>query len=293
MLPELVRKNTGGNFITPLRYPGGKGRLGPWLAALLKYNNSSDGIYVEPYAGGAGAALYLLAKRHVERIIINDLDPAVYAFWWSIINRPSDFMDLFEDTSVDIESWERQRSIQKSPGSFELLEVGFSTFFLNRTNRSGILEGGVIGGKAQNGKYLIDARFNKANLKARLLDVIDLGRKITLYNADAIDIIEGICGDLSANDLIYFDPPYYNKGGQLYRNHYEPDDHYRISHAIRGLSTPWLVTYDSCPEIHELYRDEESVEFSLCYSTHSQRKKSTEIMIYKNISLHEAPTLHR
>jgi DNA adenine methylase len=283
----------GGAFATPLRYPGGKGRLGAWLANLLRGNKISGGWYVEPYAGGAGAALLLLSRGYVDQIVLNDLDPVVHAFWWSVLNDTDGLLKLIEKTPVTMETWERQRQIHATPEAHSATELGFATFFLNRTNRSGILKGGVIGGKSQAGPWSMSARFNKDDLSTRIRTIASLRRHISLYKADAVDLLRDIQPDLPAKSLIYLDPPYYHKGSQLYRNHYRPDDHAAIATAVGEIRTPWLVSYDNCPEIQALYQDFDSMEFSLHYSTHKERPLASEIMIYGNLAMNSPPVMSR
>lgn len=281
------------SFFTPLRYPGGKGRLGQWLAELMRHNKISGGWYIEPYAGGAGAAIFLLLKGYVNHIVINDADPAIYAFWKAVIDDNKRLVQLIKDTPVTIENWYRQREVIASPSNYEPIEVGFATFFLNRTNRSGILSGGVIGGKNQDGPYALNARFNKEELCARIEKLGTMRTSIDVYGLDAMDLVNTIRDSLPEKSLIYFDPPYYKKGSQLYRNHYAPEDHADIAEVVCNLDIPWLVTYDNCDEIKNLYSSVETVEFSLHYSTHLSRPKATEVMFYKGLQLHEEPQLRR
>ncbi|WP_082405791.1 DNA adenine methylase [Pseudomonas sp. NBRC 111117] len=281
------------SFVTPLRYPGGKGRLGAWLAQLLKHNKLDGGLYVEPYAGGAGAAMYLLTNNHVGNIAINDLDPVVHAFWWALLNDTDRLVEMIKETPVTMDSWHTQRAIIENSGATDRTALGFATFFLNRTNRSGMIKGGVIGGLNQTGKYLIDARFKKDKLIERILKISKLRDRIQLFNMDAMDLLQSPELEISNKSLIYLDPPYYEKGSQLYRNHYKPDDHRQIADTVMNIETPWIVTYDNCNEINSLYRESHGVEFSLHYSTHMLRPKATEAMFYGNIELHEPPTLRR
>lgn len=291
--PAPVATPSGGAFASPLRYPGGKGRLGPWLAGLMRHNRISGGWYVEPYAGGAGAAIYLLTQGYVDHIVINDLDPAVHAFWWAVLNDTEHFLSLLEETPVTMEYWYRQKEVHADPDSFTPTEIGFATFFLNRTNRSGILKGGVIGGKNQDGPYPLHARFNKIDLAERIENVANLADHITLRNDDALTLLADIAKDLPSRSLIYLDPPYYQKGSQLYRNHYQPEDHKQIADYVREMTTPWVVTYDNCPEIRDLYCDCQEVQFSLHYSTASARPLATEVMFYGNLAIPSAPSLTR
>ena len=281
------------SFITPLRYPGGKGRLAAWLTELIKHNGLEEGTYIEPYAGGAGAAMSLLLKGHVRNIVINDADPVIYAFWWSILNDTKSFISKIYNTEVSMENWHRQREIVKKADTKHLTELGFATFFLNRTNRSGIIKGGVIGGQAQKGKYKIDARYNKEKLAQRINKIAIFKDYIDLYNMDAMDLI--LCDEIEKNEntLVYFDPPYYKKGAQLYANHYKPEDHKKIAEIVKNIKTPWLVTYDNCEEIKELYKDEKRAEFSLHYSTHMNRPEGQELLFYKNLHIKSLPTLKR
>ncbi|WP_085706978.1 DNA adenine methylase [Pseudomonas sp. B35(2017)] len=285
--------STAPSFVTPLRYPGGKGRLGAWLAQLLKHNSLDGGLYVEPYAGGAGAAMYLLTNNHVERVVINDLDPVIHAFWWAVVNDSEKLIELIRETPVTMESWHAQRAIIEISDTVDRTTLGFATFFLNRTNRSGMIKGGVIGGINQTGKYLIDARFKKDRLIERIIKISNLKDRIQLFNIDAMALLTHSDLEIGQNSLIYLDPPYYEKGSQLYRNHYQPNDHQQIANTVMTINTPWLVTYDNCTEINALYQQAQGVEFSLHYSTHMLRPKATEAMFYGNIKLHTPPTLRR
>lgn len=287
------RTSVGGTFATPLRYPGGKGRLGDWLARVLKHNDLEGCWYIEPYAGGAGAALFLLTRDHVEGITINDLDPHVHAFWWAILYDTESFLKRLEDTPVTIDMWEKQRKIRANPEDHSRTEIGFATFFLNRTNRSGILDGGVIGGRKQNGPYPLSARFAKDNLRKRIDTIATLRDRIVLSQKDAMELLSEVRGKNPGRSLIYLDPPYYHKGSKLYRNHYRPEDHSAIAHSVAELEIPWLVTYDNCSEIRQLYSDCSMEEFSLHYSTHLSRPIATEVLFYGNLELPESPTLKR
>lgn len=287
------RMTTSPSFVTPLRYPGGKGRLGAWLAELIKHNGLEGGTYVEPYAGGAGAAMYLLSNNHVDRIAINDIDPVVHAFWWAVLNDTERFAAMVLETPVTMDTWHMQREVIANADAGDLTTLGFATFFLNRTNRSGMIKGGVIGGQKQTGTYLIDARYNKAGLAGRITKIGALRDRIQLFNVDALELLIHPELELDDHSLIYLDPPYYEKGSQLYRNHYQPEDHQQIAEAVMAITTPWLVTYDNCDEIKHLYDQAAGVEFSLHYSTHMLRPKATEAMFYGNLNLHSAPTLKR
>ena len=280
------------SFVTPLRYPGGKGRLGAWLGKVIKDNDMAGGRYVEPYAGGAGAAVFLLANNMVEEIVINDLDLAIYSFWWAVFNDTDSLVRLISETPVNMDSWFEQKEIVSRPSGCDPTVLGFAAFYLNRTNRSGIIQGGVIGGKDQKGKYLIDARYNKLGLISRVERLAALRGRVKLHNLDALELIS-LPEYRGEGNLIYLDPPYFNKGSQLYRNHYNPEDHAEIAKAVMELDAPWIVTYDNCPEIRDLYVSAEKYEFSFHYSTHIKRPVAKEIMFHGNLKRHAPPTMRR
>lgn len=281
------------SFLTPLRYPGGKGRMGPWIAELMRHNRISGGWYVEPYAGGCGAALYLLMHGYVDRIVINDADPVIFAFWKAVTEQTDAFVAKIKGTRVSMAAWRRQREILKEPAAHTQLDVAFAAFFLNRTNRSGILAGGVIGGKNQDGEWKLGARYNKEDLIDRVQAIGKFAKRISVYGLDALELLDVIENKLPKKSLIYLDPPYYLKGSQLYRNFYQPEDHKAIALRVSKLKCPVIVTYDNAKEISALYSDFEQVEFSLKYSTHVARPLATELLISKNLELHSVPRLTR
>lgn len=288
-----LSETAGGQFTTPLRYPGGKGRLGPWIAKVMRHNGISGGWYIEPYAGGAGAALFLLTQGYVDHIVINDADPVVHAFWKAVTDRNAELLHMIQKTPVTIDTWQRQREIVSAPGKHNFVEVAFATFFLNRTNRSGILSAGVIGGKAQTGNYKLDARYNVADLTNRIKTIGAYRSRMTVLGVDALDLLTDLSPSFPKKSLVYLDPPYYVKGSLLYRNHYAHEDHAAIAARVEDATYPLIVTYDDCPEVRRLYDSFESTNFELHYSTHSARPLVSEVLFYRNIELPSAPVMTR
>lgn len=269
---------------SPLRYPGGKAVISNFLADVVIANSLKDGTYVEPYAGGAGAALSLLFAEHVQRIILNDADPCVFAFWNAILNRKDDFIQRIEETPVTIDEWNRQREIYRHHSRHSRIKVAFASFYLNRCNRSGILvDGGPIGGLDQAGKWKLDVRYNKDELIRRIEKIHLYRDRINIHNMDAIEFLENVA-DLKAkpeDTLVYLDPPYYIKGSRLYLNHYRQEDHARLAaYLLQSISFHWLLTYDNVPEINDLYRNCQRIPFHLPYSIHGRRTGS-ELLIHR------------
>ncbi|WP_392419691.1 DNA adenine methylase [Capnocytophaga canis] len=267
---------------SPLRYPGGKNKLSAFIAKIC-IDNDINGHYVEPYSGGASVALFLLMEGYVSKITINDKDRSIYSFWHSVLNNTEKLCYLIEQAEFSIEEWRKQKSIQSRKEKADLLELGFSTFYLNRTNRSGIINAGVIGGIRQNGNYLMDCRFNKVDLINRVKKIAKRKKNIRLYNEDAVNLIDKIQKETKDNNTIfYFDPPYYLKARTLYMNHYQYGDHKQVSEKIKNIQNiHWIVSYDNVPEIKELYKEFSKKEYSFKHTAYDSRD-GKEILFFSN-----------
>lgn len=270
--------------LSPLRYPGGKSRIADFVKQIIKDNKLLDGVYVEPYAGGAAVALSLLMSEYVSRIIINDKDRSIFAFWHSVLNETERLCQYIEETPVTMEIWREQRELQsiEKKKTADLFSLGFSTLFLNRTNRSGIIKAGVIGGLEQTGNYKIDARYKKEELIARIRRIAAYADRIELHNEDAVDLVSKISHIAPQNTIMYLDPPYYKKGRGLYMNYYNDSDHRAIRDIITNVDTiKWMVSYDNSCFIKSLYKEYRSQEFYLNYSANNNGK-GTEVLFFSN-----------
>lgn len=257
---------TTGRF-SPLRYPGGKGKVARFVASVVRSNGLSDGTYVEPYAGGAAVAWELLLTGVVRRVEVNDISRPIYAFWHSVLNDTDALCRLISDTPVDTEEWAKAKHVFSRPDEHDDLQLGFAMFFLNRTNRSGILNGGMIGGRAQTGKWKIDARFTKPDLLEKIARIANLRSRIKLTNMDAVDLMQARGEAWKIRTLVYLDPPYYVKGGQLYYDSYSHADHAAVAGQVAALDgVRWMVSYDDAPQIHELYAGANWLRYSIGYS---------------------------
>ncbi|KZP73090.1 DNA methyltransferase [Enterobacter cloacae subsp. dissolvens] len=269
-------------FYSPLRYPGGKSKLAAYVLETIKLNNLVGESYVEPFAGGCAIAWHLLLNNHVQKVYINDLDPAIHAFWHCVLYRTDELCSLIKSTPVTIDEWHKQRAIYKEKNS-DFLKLGFATFFLNRTNRSGIIKGGVIGGLKQDGNYKLHCRYNKDRLVEQILAIAAKRDSIRLSNMDAVDYIEKFIPDIDGPAFINIDPPYYIKGKGLYQNFFEHDDHHKLFESVVKIKQHWIVTYDDTPEICEIYSDFIPESFGLTYTAQNKYKGSELIIHSKNL----------
>ena len=277
---------------SPLRYPGGKANLAGFLRGLIERNVGDGCTYFELYAGGAGAALDLLLGGDVHRIVLNDADIHIYYFWDSILHHTEDFLRLIWDTPVNMATWQRERALydendlpgENNPGNHSPLEIGFATFFLNRTNRSGIItKAGPIGGANQTGKYRMDCRFNKGNLAQKIERIAARANDIEMHNEDTLAFIQQNVERLSdPHSFIYLDPPYYKNGSSLYLNAYNHQDHENLRNLMAGLRyLKWMISYDDVEEIHQLYEGFRTAQHELSYFL-QQKRKTNEFFVFSD-----------
>ena len=258
---------------TPLRYPGGKGKLAAYVKEIIRANKLYDGVYAEPYAGGAAIGLELLFQEYVAKIHINDLSGPVYSFWKAVLNDTEELCRLVKNTRLSVASWDRQKRIFANPRGHSDTQLGFATFFLNRTNRSGILNGGVIGGRDQTGPWKIDARYNADELIFRIESIARMRKRIKLSRSDALALLRFNLPKWPTKTLIYLDPPYFDRGRELYYDYYKSEDHADLARFIGAnmQGRHWIVSYDNVTPIKELYSSFRSIVYNVGYSARETR----------------------
>lgn len=268
---------------TPLRFPGGKSKIYPFLVSLLEANRLRECTYAEAFCGGAGLAMKLLLQGDVSKVVLNDFDPAVYSIWDAVVYHPEELCSYIANVPLDMDHWYAAREVYRASGD-PSLELGKAAFFLNRTNRSGILTGGVIGGKAQSGIYKIDARFNRSTLCKKVLEISARSDDIELYNLDVLDFMDDVAPTLGKSSLLYLDPPYVQKGPGLYENSFDDNDHRKLSQRIQSYDGNWMVTYDTDDLVDELYTSSDDWaitvdEIRIGYSAAQSRNVATERLV--------------
>lgn len=287
MVDVIARR---GSHASPLRYPGGKATLAGFFETTINALGLNQPTYIEPYAGGAGAGLELLMKGVVGMVVINDLDPAIHACWKAMVKDSENFLRLLDSTPLTTDEWRRQREIyrQRHEKDIDTLALGFATFYLNRTSRSGVLGAGVIGGFAQQARDKIGARYDKGALTARIEKLAGLSGRIRVTKQDgAARLREYLPKD---NVFAYVDPPYVAKGSSLYMSAFREDDHVALARVLNGHSnTNWVLTYDIAELIRSLYKARDVSEFRLLYSAHLRgapdglkRTSASELIVLSN-----------
>lgn len=266
-----------GRPVSPLRYPGGKAVLAGFFSLVLDGLQLERPTYVEPFAGGVGAGIELLMNDRVGALVINDIDAAVFSFWRTALEQTDDFVDRILHTPLTLDEWQKQRELYRARDERDPLALGFAFFYLNRTNRSGVLNAGVIGGKAQQGRYLIDARFNRDELARRISAIGSLRERITVSDDDGKQVVTRYASDTNA--FLYIDPPYVDMGGSLYLNAFENRDHSELAHAVNASATGnWILTYDMSPVVISEYENRYHRQYELNYSGY-RAQKARELLV--------------
>lgn len=276
---------------SPLRYPGGKTQLSEFLKNLLEINEMDNIIYCEPFSGGFGAGMELLFSNTVDSIIINDLDLGIYSIWYAILHDFEQFIHKIEVAPVTISEWHHQKEIyvELIKSNSYSLDLAFATFFLNRTNHSGIISGGPIGGYEQSSKYLIDCRFNKKDLIRKIRNISAKRDRIELYNLEANTLIQEVLLNLNTTNLfVFFDPPYYKQGKNLYTNFFDHDNHVELQKCIKLMNDyKWITTYDYEENIKNIYYEYDPLEYKIRYSANRVRKES-EYLFHSPVTMIES-----
>ena len=266
-------------FYSPLRYPGGKNCIFPFVSNLFYENNLIGTSYAEPYAGGSGLALRLLFEGYVNRVYLNDLDIFIYSFWKTVLDFPDDFCKWIETVKIDVKTWKKYKRIQQNADLYSQYEIAQAAFYLNRTNISGVIKGGIIGGLNQTGKYKIDARFNKKELISRINKIQSVANRIVFTQLDGIKFIRTI-NKSNESIFIYLDPPYFLKGSDLYMNFYKENDHRKLNKYVSKINQNWMVSYDKHKFILDLYRPNRKITYKL--SQAASNRSGNEILIFDN-----------
>lgn len=266
---------------SPLRYPGSKSRLVDYFSAVVKNNLLLGSCFYEVYAGGGSISLGLLEKELVSHATLVELDPLVYAFWRSVKDNPEGLCKKLQAVEVSLKTWKNYQKYLAPDAldRFDTLDLGLAGLFFNRTNFSGIIGAGPIGGMNQNSDYKLDCRFNKERLAGQILSVAALKNRFSVVNADAISFLTRREQSLNGEHcLVYLDPPYYKQGRKLYRYNYAHEQHKRLADFITQKTYPWIVSYDPHPKIKEFFAGQKIKTVSLDYAV-KQSRKAKELLI--------------
>ena len=267
---DLTVFERGRTILSPLRYPGGKRRLVPYVAAALRAAGKRPELMVEPFAGGASVGLELLDFGFVERIALGDLDPYVIAFWQTVFEDTDWLCEQVASVPLDLATWEWMKTARFTSRRSRAL----ACLYLNRTSFNGALHrrAGPIGGKSQTSDYDIGCRFPRERLVQRIRRCAALADRVELISCDDAMKVVNTTRELARQNgwdvFFYLDPPFWAKSQYLYRHTFTRTMHTQLAKSLRWLEDPYLLSYDPAPAIAALYAHDGLLvqEIELLYS---------------------------
>jgi DNA adenine methylase len=274
--------------ISPLRYPGGKACLASYIECFILENRLVGTTLYEPYAGGASVSLTLLERNVIDRCVLVERDPLIYAFWKAARDHPHELARKIKTATISVASWQYHRRYLRcpKPQSDHAVAMGFAGLFLNRCNFSGILGAGPIGGIEQASEYEIGCRFDRHRLTRQLDRIAKLRRRISVRFGDGLAFLRRNAPKVrDQRALAYIDPPYVRQGSRLYRYFYTEADHRRLATYLDSNPFSWLVSYDDHPLVYEIFSRQEIVPILLNYAV-KQTRHADELLI-SNLPLPE------
>lgn len=268
--------------VTPLRYPGGKTWILPYVKQFLKYHNINLGTIIEPFAGSASVSIGLLSSGIVDRAVLCEKDPLITSFWRSVLYRNEDFIDSVKGLQISMETWyDFKKYLEKdAQQKYDEIDLGVAFLFYNRVNYSGIIKAGPIGGKNQSSKYKIQCRFNIDRIVKKLRGLSTFADNIEVVSSDGIDYLQNYSfSGLDNETFVYVDPPYYKAGKVLYRNYFKDEEHIKLSNIVTKIEDPWLVSYDESEFIAHLYETSKFQYVYTDYQAGNLRRGIRELLI--------------
>ena len=261
-------------LLSPLRYPGSKAGLTPWMTSFLTTNHQLGKQFVEPYAGSAALGLNLLANNIISSLMLFERDPLLYSFWFSVFNRTEKLISIIHEFSPSIETREKLNWLRDEDHVIDDIELmGFAGLLFNRTGFSGVLGAGPIGGSNQASIYAVDCRFNKRTIIDRIRDISKYSTQVEIYFGNAMQALEDANNSDNSNRIFYIDPPYYVQGPKLYRYSYSFSDHFNLASTLQKSQYSWVLSYDDHPAIRHFYREFPIFEPEFRYSSKIPKKE--------------------
>lgn len=268
--------------VTPLRYPGGKTWILPYVKEFLRFHTLNLGTIIEPFAGSASVSIGLLKDGLTEFAYICENDPLITSFWKSALDRNDEFIEVIKHLQISMETWYdfKKYFAEDAYKKYDKIELGVAFLFYNRVNYSGILKAGPIGGRNQLSEYKMHCRFNLDRIVKKLSELRTLADRIQVVPSDGINYIQNYNWSGHDNDtFIYIDPPYYKAGKVLYRNYFKNEEHIKLANVVTKIETPWLVSYDESEFISHLYETSKFQYVYTDYQAGNLRRGIRELLI--------------
>lgn len=281
--------------MTLIRYPGAKNKLVKSILnslpeeLVVPLHVSSNVHYVEPFfgSGAIGIAVMRLMHRRAS-VTVADADIGIASLWRAVKDSPYELCRRIKQYAPSVESFYELKSLD---GTFtDTVDTGFRKLALHRISVSGFgyMAGGPIGGRSQAGDYTVDCRWRPDRMVSRVERLSALFNRfdnLQILHADVFDVLESANKTTASYEqtFVYLDPPYYEKGDQLYKHKFTPQNHEDLAAALKGADFDWAISYDDHPEIRRLYGGATVKRLEITYTnavcTDPTRRKNHEVLI--------------
>jgi DNA adenine methylase len=251
---------------SPLRYPGGKSRAIDLISTLIP----SYDEFREPFVGGGSLFVYLKQKFPNCKYWINDLHFSLFKFWEKCQTNVDDIIEQVIKWRHEFETGkELHRFLIDNIEKFNCIEKASAFFVFNRITFSGTSESGGYSEASYNG------RFTDSSIK-RVKELSTILHDTKITNLDYQSVVEAT----GENVFIFLDPPYYSatksslygKNGNLHKSF----DHYRFAETMKNCNHKWLITYDDCEFIKNLFPFANIISWNLTYGMRNQTPTSDQ-----------------
>ncbi|KQY83610.1 hypothetical protein ASD24_29680 [Paenibacillus sp. Root52] len=240
--------------LSPLRYPGGKGKIADRL--LLSMRPEQLETLISVFAGGASVELALLEAKQIKNLILNDLDYGIFSLFTLIKYQPEDLIQRLKSSDPNHDDFFINREIIKNDyKGMDVMDAAWAMLIVNRLAYSGIYSANPLGGRKGTKEQLL-SRFNRDALCKRITQIHQMSERIQVHQQNAVEFIEEHMWH--DHSTIYIDPPYYQQGHALYRHFYTEERHIEVAELIDSIyeefpNVDFIVTYDNHSFIRDLY----------------------------------------
>jgi DNA adenine methylase len=265
---------------SPLRYPGGKSKVTDLLLPFIPLDIRE---FREPFIGGGSVFLAVknLFQNRIERYWINDINVDLYLFWKyaqnNIDNLASAVIKVRENYQDGKELYNYLKNQDNINSEFD---IAVRFFIMNRITFSGIMDSGGYSQQA------FEKRFTESSIE-RLKSVSNCLSQVNITCADYEDLLMQDGKEV----FLFLDPPYfkavksklYGLKGDLHTSF----DHQRFADNLQKCQHRWLLTYDDCPEVRELFSFADISEFEVQYGMNNYKQKNAakgKELLIKNYS---------
>lgn len=245
-------------LFSPIGWVGGKRQLAPFIISLFPEHKH----YIEVFGGGL-SVLFCKQRSYCETI--NDFDGDLINLWRAVKHYPQSLADRM---NTMWHSREIFNDLNASHIPINKLERAVHTLYSIQSS---------FGGKR--------THFGR-NLQTKALniwrDFTIISQRLKMVQIENQDFQKILQDFDKEGAFFYCDPPYYGSD-TYYKASKDGFDHARLKNTLDQIKGKWLVSYNDCPEIRELYSSYTIIETPLISYTiggnNSRGKKIREIVV--------------